>query len=336
MLADQVVVVAGASAGIGRATVQAFAREGAHLALLARDAGRLQQTCQEALELGSPRAIAIPTDMGDPEQVEAAAEQIENELGPIDVWVNNAMVTVYSPVKKMTPAEFRRVTEVSYLGAVNGTLCAYRRMETRGHGAIIQVGSALSFRGIPLQSAYCGAKFALRGFTESLRAELVHDGSPIRVAMVHLTAFNTMQFDWGRAHLDKRPQPLPPIFQPEIAARGIVRAASDTATRDLWVGWPAVQMILASRFLPAWILDRIVSRQGYEGQLSGEDIHPDRSDNLFDTVPGDHGAHGRFDHRARDGGWQSLATTPAGWGARLGLVGFAGLLVLALLIYWLV
>jgi len=333
MLADQVVVVSGASAGIGRAIAQAFAREGARLALLSRDPGRLQRACEEALELGSPRAIAIPTDVADADQVEAAAERAERELGPIDVWVNNAMVTVYSPIKKMTPAEFRRVTEVSYLGSVNGTLSAYRRMETRGHGAIIQVGSALSFRGIPLQSAYCGAKFALRGFTESLRAELVHDGSPIRVCMVHLTAFNSMQFDWGRSHLDKRPQPLPPIFQPEIAARAVVRVARDTATRDLWVGWPAVQMILASRVVPAWILDRIVSRQGYEGQMTGEDIHPDRPDNLFDTVPGDFGAHGRFDHRAKDGGWQSLASTPAGWGARLGLVGFAGLLLLAVIVY---
>jgi short-subunit dehydrogenase len=227
---------------------------------------------------------------------------VERELGPIDVWVNNAMATIYSPFADITPEEYRRATEVTYLGTVHGTLAALKRMRERDRGTIVQVGSALAYRAIPLQSAYCGAKFAVRGFTDSLRSELLHDGSRVRLTMVQLSAFNTPQFDWARTHIPKRTQPVPPIFQPEIAAEAIVWAAREPR-REVWVGFPAVKTILAQKIAPA-LLDRLLAHMGYEGQITDEREPASRPDNLYAPLPGDHGAHGRFDNRARERSWQ--------------------------------
>ncbi len=294
---DKVVVVTGASAGIGRATAVEFARRGCRVALLARGADGLAGAARE-VEAAGGQALVIPTDVALPDQVETAAEQIESELGPIDIWVNSAMVTVFSPVREMKSHEYRRVTEVTYLGTVHGTLAALSRMRPRNRGTIVQVGSALAYRAIPLQSAYCGAKFAVRGFTDALRSELIHDGSAVRLTMVQLAAFNTPQFDWARTHVDRQPQPLPPIFQPEEAARGIVHAAFHPR-RELWVGWPTVKTILANRLAPA-LLDRILAKRAYEGQQTDEPIDTNRPDNLFEPLPGDRGARGRFSNQARD------------------------------------
>jgi NAD(P)-dependent dehydrogenase (short-subunit alcohol dehydrogenase family) len=243
------------------------------------------------------RALVIPTDVADARQVEAAAERIERELGPIDVWINNAMVSVFSPILQTPPEEFERVTQVTYLGAVYGTLAALKRMVPRNRGVIVQVGSALAYRAIPLQSAYCAAKHALNGFTESLRSELLHDGSRVHVTMVHLPALNTPQFDWTRTRMPRQAQPVPPIFQPEVAAEAIVWA-SGQRKRETWVGWPTVQAVLGDRIAPG-LLDRYLARVGYESQQTDEPVPPGRRDNLFDAVPGDHGAHGRFDARAK-------------------------------------
>lgn len=292
----QVVVVTGASAGIGRATAAAFAGEGAKVALLARDTARLEAACREIRDVGGT-ALALPVDVADAEAVEAAAERIERELGPIDVWVNGAMVSVFAPLGDITPAEFRRVTEVTYLGVVHGTMAALRRMRARDRGTIVQVGSALAYRSIPLQSAYCGAKAGIRGFTDALRCELIHDRSSVRLSMVQLSAFNTPQFDWARSRLPRRLQPVPPIFQPELAAHAIVRAAH-TAPRESWVGWPAVKAILFNRIAP-WLGDRIAAAQAFDAQETQEPADPDRADNLFDPVEGGQGAHGRFDARAK-------------------------------------
>src|SRR5690554_5691083 len=244
----KVVVITGASAGVGRATAVAFARTGAHVALLARGLEGLNGAAREVENAGG-KALIVPTDVADPRQVEAAAEQIEKQLGPIAVWVNNAMVTVFSKVTDMSAEEYQRVMAVSYLGTVYGTQAALNRMRKRNSGCIIQVGSALAYRGIPLQSAYCGAKFAARGFTDSLRAELLHDKSAIHLTMVHLAAFNTPQFDWARHRLAGQPQPLPPIFQPEVAAGAIVWSTRHKR-RELYVGFPAVKIVLGNKFVP--------------------------------------------------------------------------------------
>jgi NAD(P)-dependent dehydrogenase (short-subunit alcohol dehydrogenase family) len=326
MARQDVVVVTGSSAGIGRATAVEFARQGARLALLARGVDGLEGARREIENVGGT-ALVIPTDVADPAQVERAAERVERELGPIAIWVNVAMVTVFSPVDAIAPEEFRRVTEVSYLGTVYGTMAALRRMRERGRGTIVQVGSALAYRAIPLQSAYCGAKFAIRGFTDALRSELIHDRSPIRLTMVQLSAFNTPQFDWARIHLDKNPQPIPPIFQPEVAARGIVYAAYHPR-REFWIGWPAVKAILGNKLIPG-VLDRYLASRAYGGQFSPEPLPPFRPDNLFEPVPGDHGAHGRFDARAKDESWQlvanmhpgRIAAAVAGLLALIGLIG---------------
>ncbi|CAL1241881.1 SDR family oxidoreductase [Candidatus Methylocalor cossyra] len=310
MAASEVVVITGASAGIGRATAVAFARRGAKLALLARGAERLESARRE-VEAAGGTALPIPTDVADPDQVERAAERAERVLGPIDVWVNSAMVTVFSPLAAMTAAEFHRVTAVTYLGCVHGTLAALRRMRDRRRGTIVQVGSALAYRAIPLQSAYCGAKFAIRGFTDALRSELIHERSPIQVTMVQLAAFNTPQFDWARTHIPRNPQPVPPIFQPEVAARAIVWAAHHRR-RELWVGWPAVQAILANRLMPG-LLDRYLASRAYSGQFTEEPLSTDRPDNLFQPVPGDFGSHGRFDGRARSRSWQLSFTLHRHW-----------------------
>lgn len=327
MLRDRVVLVTGASAGIGRATARAFGRAGARVGLLARGRDGLEAAKRE-IEADGGRALVVPADVADFGQVEAAAETVERELGPIDVWVNNAMATIFSPFVDIAPEEYRRATEVTYLGTVHGTLAALKRMRGRNRGTIVQVGSALAYRAIPLQSAYCGAKFAVRGFTDSLRSELLHDRSRVRLTMVQLSAFNTPQFDWARTHMPRRAQPVPPIFQPEVAADAIVRAAMHPR-REVWVGFPAVKTILAQKIAPG-LLDRLLARMGYEGQITDEPERTGRPDNLDAPVPGDHGAHGRFDTRARDRSWQVLASrnrTALGMGALALLaaaLGFAG------------
>lgn len=291
----EVVVVTGASAGVGRAVAREFAKRGARIALLARGRDRLEAARREVFELGGT-AIAIPTDVSDHRQVEAAANEVEEKLGPIDVWVNNAMVSVFSPALEMEPEEFRRVTEVTYLGYVHGTLSAVRRMVKRDRGVVVQVGSALAHRSIPLQSAYCAAKHAINGFTEALRCELLHDRSRVKLTQVHLPAVNTPQFDWVKSRLPGRPQPVPPIFQPEVAARAIVWA-SRHPRREVKVGWPTVKAILAEKFAPA-IADEYLARTGYESQQTDAPVTPRRPVNLWSPPPGDPGAHGAFDSRA--------------------------------------
>ncbi len=291
-----IVVVSGASAGIGRATARRFAQAGWSVAVLARGTDGLDGAVRE-IEGAGARAMAIPLDVADESAVEAAADRVEREWGPIDVWVNNAMVTAYCEFMDMSPQDFRRATEVTYFGSVWGVRAALRRMLARDRGTVVQVGSALAYRSIPLQSAYCGAKSALRGFIDSLRSELLHRKSGVRLTMVQLSAFNTPQFDWGKTCIPKQPQPVPPIFQPEVAAEGIYYAATHVR-RELWVGWPAVKAIVAQRFIPG-ILDRILAKEGYDGQHTDEPLAPGRRDNLYEPVPGDHGAHGRFDARSK-------------------------------------
>ncbi|MGB3608958.1 MAG: SDR family oxidoreductase [Cellvibrio sp.] len=298
---SKVAVVTGASAGVGRATALAFARDGAAVALLARSAERLDAAVNEITALGGT-ALALPVDVADPDQLAQAAAHIEEELGPIDVWVNNAMVTVLSRAVEMTADEYRRVTEVSYLGTVYGTLTALQYMRARNRGVIVQVGSALAYRGIPLQSAYCAAKFAVRGFTDSVRVELIYENSPIHLTMVQLAAFNTPQFQWARHRQSAQPQPLPPIFQPELAAKAIVWA-SKHRRRELYVGFPALKTIVGNKLFPG-LADRMAARQGFTGQMDFSVPPPapadQRDDNLFTPVSGDYGSHGRFDERATD------------------------------------
>jgi len=318
----RVAVVTGASAGVGRATARALARDGYAVALLARGAERLDAARRE-VEAAGARALVVVADVADPEQVEAAAERAERELGSIDIWINNAMVSVFSPVMQMNEEEFRRVTEVTYLGAVYGTLAALRRMAPRNAGAIVQVGSALAYRAIPLQSAYCAAKHALAGFTESLRTELLHDGIDVHLTMVQLPALNTPQFDWTRSRMPRRAQPVPPIFQPEVAADAIVWAATHRR-REVYVGWPTVQAIVGDKIAPG-LLDHYLARIGYDAQQTDEAAAPDRPDNLLTPLPGDPGAHGRFDDRSRSFSWQFQVTkhralTIAGVAAVAGLL----------------
>ncbi|MGH6942714.1 MAG: SDR family oxidoreductase, partial [Geminicoccaceae bacterium] len=256
-------------------------------------------TLAEVEALGG-RALALPVDVADAAAVDATAERVERELGPIDVWVNDAMVTAYAPLSEITPEEYRRITEVVYLGQVHGTMAALKRMRPRDRGTIVLVGSALAYRGVPLQAAYCGAKFAIRGFADALRSELLHDGSRIRLSMVQLPAINTPQFEWGRNEMPMYPQPVPPIFQPELPARAILRAAYE-APRELWVGAPTLKLILGQFLAPEYI-DRQLATMGYQGQQTDQRDPGGRPDNLFDPVPGDHGAHGRFDARANGHG----------------------------------
>jgi NAD(P)-dependent dehydrogenase (short-subunit alcohol dehydrogenase family) len=294
---------------VGRATARAFARRGDAVGLLARGRDGLAAAAAEVQEAGG-RAHQVPTDVADTRAVELAADAIENDLGPIDVWVNDAMTSVFAPFEAIEPDEFRRVTEVTYLGAVNGTRAALRRMRPRDRGVIVQVGSALAYRSIPLQSAYCGAKHAITGFTESLRTELLHGGSGIRVTQVHLPALNTPQFDWVLSRLPRRPQPVPPIYQPEVAARAIVWA-SEHPRRELWVGGSTGLTILADRLVPG-LLDRYLGRTGVDSQLTDEPADPGRPANLWQPVAGDRGPHGRFDDRAHRHSLQLWATTHRG------------------------
>jgi NAD(P)-dependent dehydrogenase (short-subunit alcohol dehydrogenase family) len=292
---DKIVVITGASAGVGRACAVEFARHGWRVALLARGIDGLEGACDEVKAAGG-QAMAIPTDVADQAQVEAAAERVEREWGAIDVWVNDAMATIFCDFLNIAPEDFRRATEVTYLGTVWGTLAALKRMKPRARGVIIQVGSALAYRSIPLQAPYCGAKSAIRGFTDSLRSELIHQRCPVQLTMVQLSAFNTPQFDWGRSCLPNQPKPLGKIFQPEVAARGIYWAALHRR-RELWLGWPAAQAILGTRLMPG-LLDHYLAWKAYDGQQSDKPVGPDRRDNLYQPVPGDHGAHGRFDAQA--------------------------------------
>ena len=294
---EKVVVVTGASAGVGRAVVREFAREGASIGLIARGRNRLVSAKREVEEQGG-KAIAISADVADSAAIEQAAERVENELGPIDVWVNDAMTTVFAPFDKITPDEFKRTTEVTYLGFVYGTMAALKRMKPRNRGTIVQVGSALAYRSIPLQSAYCGAKHAIVGFTDSLRSELIHDGSNIHLTVVHLPGMNTPQFSWCRSRLPRQPQPVPPIFQPEVAARAIVWASSQKR-REVFVGWPTVKAIYGQDVAPAFA-DRYLAENAYEGQETSEPVPSSRPDNLFEPVEANFSAHGIFDNRARN------------------------------------
>jgi NAD(P)-dependent dehydrogenase (short-subunit alcohol dehydrogenase family) len=295
MARRRVVAVTGASAGIGRAAAIAFAKRGDRVGLIARSRSGLEGALAE-VEAAGGRGLVLPADVSDPAALTAAADRLERELGPIDIWVNDAMVTVFSPADQVTPEEYRRVTEVTYLGAVHGTLEALRRMKPRGSGLIIQVGSALAYRAIPLQAPYCAAKHAIRGFTDALRCELIHDRSPIRITMVHMPAVNTPQFDWARSHIPYQPQPVPPIFQPEIAARAILDAA-DRPRREMLVGLPTIGAVLGNKVAPGW-LDHYLARTTYDGQHTGEPIDTDRPSNLEHPVEGLHATHGRFDARA--------------------------------------
>ena len=318
------VVVTGASAGVGRATVRRFAVEGASVGLIARGKDRLEAAAAE-VEAAGGRAVVLPLDVTDQRAVETAADQVEEELGPIDVWVNNAMVTVFGPVARLTPEEFRRVTEVTYLGSVWGTMAALRRMLPRDRGTIVQVGSALGYRGIPLQSAYCGAKHALEGFLDSLRTELLHEGSNVRVTAVELPALNTPQFSWGRTKMPRQPQPVPPIFQPEVAADAIVWAARNER-RELYVGWPTVQAIVGNKIAPG-LADLYLARTGYDSQQIDERVPPDRPDNLFEPVPGNFAARGRFDDQAKRRSAQLWLTKHRRWLAVGAVAALAGALL---------
>ena len=315
----EVVVITGASAGVGRATARAFGARGAHVGLLARHHERLEHARGE-VEAAGGRGLAVPTDVADAQAVEEAAAKVEDAFGPIDVWINNAMVSVFSPIREMTEDEFARVTQVTYLGTVHGTLAALRRMLPRDRGTIVQVGSALAYRGIPLQAAYCAAKHAVQGFCDSLRTELLHDGSRVHVTMVQLPALNTPQFGWVKSRLPNRAQPVPPIFQPEVAADAIVWAAHHRR-RELYVGFPTLNAIVADKMLPG-AADWYLARTGYSSQQSWEPEDPDRRHNLFDPVPGDPGAHGEFGARAFDWSPHLWLTKRRTW---LGALAAAGL-----------
>jgi NAD(P)-dependent dehydrogenase (short-subunit alcohol dehydrogenase family) len=293
-----VTVITGASAGIGRATAREFGRRGDAVALLARNEDGLEAAAREVRELGG-RALAIPTDVADSAQVEAAAERATRELGEIDVWVNDAMASILAPTWDIEPDEFRRVTEVTYLGQVYGTMAALKRMRPRDAGTIVQVGSALAYRGIPLQSAYCGAKHAVRGFTDSLRTELMHERSGVRITTVHLPALNTTQFGLVRTRMPRKPRPVAPVYEPEVAARAIVWASEHPQRREHWVAGSTVMTILGSRLAPGWVGDRYLAKTGFDGQQTSEPVDADRPDYLFEPVPGDHGAHGTFGDEAK-------------------------------------
>ena len=320
-----IAVVTGASAGIGRATARELAARGCAVAIIARNAARLDAAANE-LRASGAKALPIPADVADAAALDLAAERVEGEFGPIDVWVNNAMATIFAPFERVSPEEFRRGTEVTYLGQVHGTMAALRRMRERDRGTIVNVGSALAYRAIPLQSVYCGAKYAVRGFTDSLRTELLHDKSRVRLVMVHLPAVNTPQFEWALNKTGRRPQPVPPIFQPEVAARAIVDAALHPRHREVWVGLPTWKAIVANKFIPG-LLDRYLAKTGYSGQLTNEPTAANAPVNLFHTPDGNYGAHGRFDDRARAVSYQAEASRHHGVLA-LGVVGIcAGLAV---------
>lgn len=315
-----VIVITGASAGVGRAIVRQFAREGAHVGLLARGTDGLEAARRE-VEAAGGRALVYPLDVADHAQVEAAATAIEETLGPIDIWVNNAMASILAPLEHVSPEEFERITHVTYLGYVWGTMAALKRMRPRNRGAIVQVGSALAYRAIPLQAAYCGAKHAIRGFTESVRCELLHDKSRIRISIVELPGVNTPQFQWMKNRMPNKPQPVGAIFQPEVAARAVAWAAHHHR-RELYVGGPTVSAIVGDKIAPG-LLDHYLARTVYKGHQTDQPDDPRRPDNLWQPVPGDHGAHGPFDRRAKSRSLQFWASRHRPWiaAAGAGLVG---------------
>ncbi len=316
---DEVVVITGASAGLGRATAREFGRHGAKVGLIARGIEGLEAAKRE-IESAGGSALVLPLDVADANAMEDAAASVEQEFGPIDVWVNNAMTSVFSPVREMRADEYKRVTEVTYLGVVHGTLAALKRMLPRNRGTIVQVGSALVYRSIPLQSAYCAAKHAIAGFTDSLRCELIHDNSKVRVTMVQMPALNTPQFGWVKSRLKRKAQPVPPIFQPEVGARAIYWAAHHSR-REIYAGWPTVEAIIGNKIAPGW-LDRYLGKTGFDSQQTTEPEDKDRPDNLWNPVNGDHGAHGTFDQRAHESSLELKASFGRRW------IG-AGLAVLA-------
>ncbi len=292
---DKIVVVTGSSAGIGRAIAYAFAGQGAHLGLISRNEQRLK-TLQQELEAYNAKSLIFPVDVADADAVNNAATQVEQQLGPIDIWVNNAMLSVFSPIKEMSAGEYKRVTEVTYLGYVYGTLAALKYMLPRDKGMIIQVGSALAYRGIPLQSAYCAAKHAIQGFHDSLLCELMHDKSNVKATMVQLSAHNTPQFEWVRSRMPNRSEPVPPIYQPEVAAKAVLWAAQHYR-REHIIGFPAWKGVYGNMLFPG-VADRYLAKNGYKSQQTAEKRPADQPDNLFGSVEGDFGAHGRFDNRA--------------------------------------
>ncbi len=323
----EVVVITGASAGLGRAIARAFGKERAHIALIARGREGLEGARRD-VEAAGGRALVIPADVADPDAIEQAAETTESEFGAIDIWINNAMVSVFSPVKEMKPEEYKRVTEVTYLGVVYGTLSALKRMLPRDRGVIVQVGSALAYRGIPLQSAYCAAKHAIQGFHDSLLSELIHDNSNVRVTMVQLPAMNTPQFSWVKSRLPGKPQPVPPIYQPEIGAEAVLFAARNSR-REVYVGYPTVEAIIGDKIAPG-LADWYLARNGYDAQQTKEPTEAGRQDNLWEPLPGDHGAHGTFGDRAISFSSQLWLTKNRSWLAMAG-AGVAGVVIGTLL-----
>ncbi len=297
----KVVVVTGAGAGVGRATVEEFAKQGYDVALLSREPARLERAAADVRRHGV-RALPIPTDVADAAAVEAAADRVEEELGPIDVWVNVAMATVFAPVSKLTAEEIERGTKVTYLGQVHGMMSALKRMRVRNSGTIVNVGSALAYRSVPLQSIYCGAKAAIRGFTDSLRSEIIHDKLDVHLTVVDLPAINTPQFDWAKNKMGMKARPVAPIYEPEVPARAIFFAATHKR-REVWLGFSTVKAILGNRLVPG-LLDRYLAKSGYSGQLTDKPLSPDAPDNLFEPVEGDFGSHGRFDKSSRGSSWE--------------------------------
>lgn len=306
---DKVVVITGASGGVGRATAWEFAKQGAKVVLLARSDEQLQAACKEVEDLGG-QSLTITVDVADPDAVEAAADRVEREWGPIDVWVNNAMNSVFSPFKKITPQEFRRVTEVTYLGQVYGTMAALKRMQPRNRGSIVFVGSALAYRGIPLQSAYCGAKHGIEGFYDSLRTELMHDNSHIKTSMVQLPALNTTQFGWVLSKLPNKPRPMGKVYQPEVAARAIVFAAAHNR-RNIMVGFPTYKAVIGNKIAP-WYADWVLARTGFDGQQTDVPADPNRPNNVWEPVPGDQGTYGEFKDIATNKSFTLWATMNRG------------------------
>jgi NAD(P)-dependent dehydrogenase (short-subunit alcohol dehydrogenase family) len=308
----------------------AFAKRGDSVALLARNPEALACAAEECKAMGAANAIFIPTDVADAAAVESAAEQIEQQLGPIDVWVNDAMVSVFSPVKEMTPDDYKRVTDVLYLGFVHGTLSALKRFLARDRGLIIQIGSALSYRSIPLQSAYCAAKHAINGFTDSLRCELSHDKSNVKVTVIQMPAMNTTQFDWVKNRMPHNTQPVPPIFEPEVAAQVVVAAAyAKSPRREYWVGAPTVEAILGQKIIPG-ILDWYLGKTGYKAQqLQNEPRDPNAPNNLYHYVPGTHSARGKFANRSARSSAEVFVSLHRGWFAAgaLALTALGGILL---------
>ncbi|HEX6836847.1 MAG TPA: SDR family oxidoreductase [Polyangia bacterium] len=325
----EVVVITGASAGVGRATAQRFARDGASIALIARGEAGLEGARRDVEALGG-EAITCAIDVADPWAVDAAAARAENELGPIDIWINVAMVTVFGEFKNLTMDEFRRVTEVTYLGYVHGTHAALQRMLPRDHGTIVQVGSALAYRAIPLQSAYCGAKHAIRGFTDAVRTELLHDRSKVWITEVHMPALNTPQFEWCKNKMPHKSQPVPPIYQPEVAADG-VHFAAHHRRRELWVGASTAVVITGNKVLPG-VGDRYLARTGFDSQQYDGPPSAGARYNLWQPVDDveDKGAHGAFDRRAHGRSLELMAAKHKGLIAAAGL-GAAALALVGML-----